>query len=127
MAGHSPEPSDHTATVPLPAVGPAAPTARVPRLVRALEVVAGLLSAGLLVLGAVLLVLRFAAPGLVSGTGLSAAQGPQVSRIAVQLGVGVLGELLHRFRSRLPLGLRPVVAALVIVVVLVALWWGWWR
>ena len=94
---------------------------------RALEVVAGLLSAGLLVLGAALLVLRFAAPGLVSGTGLSAAQGPQVSRIAVQLGVGVLGDLLHRFRSRLPLGLRPVVAALVIVVVLVALWWGWWR
>ena len=126
MPGESPESWDRTATVPLRPVGVGTRAARWPRTVRVLEATAGLLSAGLLVSAVLLLVLKFAAPGLVSGQGLSATDGPESSRIAVGLVAGVVGEVLHRIRGRLPGGLRPVVAALVIGGVLAALWWCWW-
>ena len=111
----------------MPAVGDSRLAVRVPRAVRILEATAGLLSAGLLVLGVALAVLRFAAPAFVHDPGLSTADGPAIGRIVVQLVVGVLGELLHLTRARLPMPGRAVAAAVVIIGVLAALWWSWWR
>lgn len=91
------------------------------RSVRILEAVAALLSAGVLVVGVVLAVLLVGAPALNDGTG------PRVDRVAVALLAGVLGELAHLRRQRLPARARAGVAGLVILVVLGALWWGWWR
>ncbi|MET3803478.1 hypothetical protein ABIB25_000462 [Nakamurella sp. UYEF19] len=110
---------------------------RLPPAVRILEVLAALLSAGLVVLGLALAVLVVAAPALVSGTGVAGAggpagnllvtDGPRLDRVLVQLIVGVLGEFLHLKRSRLPERSRPAVAVVVILVSFAALWWGWWR
>lgn len=86
-----------------------------------------MLSAGLLALGAALLVLRFAAPALIAGTGLAQTDGPRWARILVPLAVGLLGELRHRWRERWPARLRLPMAALVVLAGLLALWWGWWR
>lgn len=91
------------------------------RPVRFVEAVAALLSAGLLVVGVVLAVLLVAAPALNGGTG------PRWDRVLVAVVVGVIGEVLHRRRDRLPGRARPAVAAGVIVLMLAALWWGWWR
>lgn len=91
------------------------------RSVRILDAVAALLSAGVLVIGVVLAVLLVAAPALNDGTG------PRLDRVLVALAAGILGELAHLRRERLPSPARPAVAAGVIVVVLAALWWGWWR
>jgi hypothetical protein len=121
------EPWDRTRTVPLPAVGFSRPAVHVPRGLRLLEATAGLLSAGLLVLGVALAVLRFAAPTFVHDPGLSTADGPATGRIVVQLAVGALGELLRLTRTRLPIPSRAVAAVAVIIGVFAALWWSWWR
>lgn len=91
------------------------------RSVRILEAVAALLSAGVLVVGVALAVLLVAAPALNDGTG------PRLDRVIVALVAGVLGEVAHLRRERLPVRARPWIAGLVIVVALGALWWGWWR
>lgn len=98
-----------------------------PRYTGTLETSAGLLTAGVLVTGVVLAVLELAAPALVSGAGLSAAQGPRWDRILVPLLVGIAGECARRFRHGFRPLLRPAVAAAVLLLCLVALWWGWWR
>ncbi len=128
MPGYLREPADSGATVPLPAIaGHLDAATRLPRSVRALEATAGLLSAGALVLGFVLLALRFAAPALVHGTGLSAAAGPETGRIVVQSAAGLLGEVLHWNRARLRPSVRPLIAVAIIVGEFAALWWCWWR
>lgn len=99
----------------------------VPRAVRFLEVVAALLSAGLVVLGTTLAVLIVVAPALVGGTGLMTAGGPRLDRVLVQLIVGGLGEFVHLRRSRFPTRARPAAASAVILVCFVAMWWAWWR
>ena len=122
-----PEPWDAAGTVPLPAAGDFGPAVRLPRGVRMLEAIAGLLSAGLLVFGVVLAVLRFAVPTFVHDPGLSTAKGPETGRIVVPLAVGALGELLHLTRARMRAPSRAVAAVVVIVGVLAALWLTWWR
>lgn len=94
---------------------------------RILEVVAGLLSGGLLVLGLVLAVLVVLAPRLVDGTGLAAATGPRLDRVLVPIAVGLAGELLRWGRVNRSRAVRLVVGSLTVVAVLAALWWGWWR
>jgi hypothetical protein len=101
------------------------PVAPSPAL-RGVEIVAGLLSGGLLMLGLALLVLQFLAPDLAPGTGLAAAGGPGWARVGVQLGVGVAGELTVLARRRTSSPVRWVMAVAVIVLVLAALWWAWW-
>ncbi len=137
MTGHPQEPADRNSTIPLPAValpaaglpdvaGPAQP-GRPPRATRTLETTAGLLSAGALVLGMVLVVARFAAPVLINGSGVSATRGPATARIVVQFTAGLVGELLHWNRARLPGSIRAPIAFTLIAVQLAALWWCWWR
>lgn len=139
-------------TAPLPPVGPAhavpagddAPTERLTPVgaeasppagsfaaapspaLRAVEIVAGLLSGGLLMLGLALLVLQFVAPDLAPGTGLAAADGPGWARVGVQLGVGVAGELTVLARRWAAGPARWTMAVAVIVAVPAALWWAWW-
>jgi len=104
---------------------PSARSAPSPAL-RAVEIVAGLLSGGLLMLGLALLVLQFVAPDLAPGTGLAAADGPGWSRVGVQLGVGVAGELTVLARRWATGPARWVMAAAVSVAVPAVLWWAWW-
>lgn len=93
---------------------------------RTLEVVAGLLSGGLLLIGLALLVLQFVAPDLAPGTGLAAASGPGWWRAAAQLGIGVAGELTVAARRRCGTGVRYLLAAAVIVAAGAVLWFAWW-
>jgi hypothetical protein len=92
-----------------------------------LEMVAGLLSAGLLVTGVLLAVLEIAAPALFPGSGLTVTEGPRWDRVLVPVGVGIAGEVARCWRHRIGGGLRPGLAATCILLCLVALWWGWWR
>src|SRR3954466_2507525 len=109
-------------TVPLPPIGGPGPATRpegiavpldsaglepagavrpghAPRWLRGLEVVAGILSAGVLVLGVALLVSQVLAPRL-GGTGLESATGPGWARTLGALGIGVVGETLRAMRRR---------------------------
>ena len=117
-------PTDWLTPVP-PAGGPLA--RRPGRGLRVLEVLAGLASGGLLIVGLALLVLQFLAPQLAPGTGLSAPSGPGWPRIAWQLGVGVAGELVVLARRRSPRPARWLLAAAVVVATGAVLWLAWWR
>lgn len=97
------------------------------RSVRILEAAAGLLSAGLLMLGLALTAAIFLAPALVGGSGFEAATGPRPDRALVQLAVGLTGEAARLFRHRLPTPARVAIAALILLAGGAALWWGWWR
>lgn len=96
------------------------------RPLRAAEAAAGLLTGGLLVLGLALLVLQFAAPQLVPGTGFAAPIGPGWGRIAAHLAVGAAGECAVAARSRLPRPVRIALTTAVIAAVLAVLWFCWW-
>lgn len=117
-------------TAPLPAV-PAEPDGPYREPVsgpaRILEVMAGLASGGLAVLGLGLVVLQLFAPDIAPGTGLSAANGPTWSRALAQLGVGAAGELVVWARPRLGRGPRVWAAVAVLAAATVVLWLCWWR
>ncbi|MTD13685.1 hypothetical protein GIS00_06980 [Nakamurella sp. YIM 132087] len=87
---------------------------------------AGLLSAGLVVLAALLVLSALLSPALLGGTGISRATGPEWWRILVQLGVGVAAELARSVRHRLPDPARGVLAGLVSVAVVVTIAVCWW-
>lgn len=130
-------------TAPLPAVpadpdGPPGPTPRhgapgstprhgVPGAARGLEILAGLASGGLVVLGLGLVVLQLVAPEIAPGSGVAAAEGPTWGRALAQLGVGVLGELAVWARPRMTLGPRVWIAVAVLVAAAAVLWFCWWR
>ena len=97
------------------------------RAVRILDVVAGLLSAGTVVVGAVLLVTALAAPTVLDRAGLGQAAGPGWSRVVAPLLVGAAGELVVRLRHRWPPDQRAAADVAVIVGCLAVTWWTWWR
>lgn len=96
------------------------------RGVRALEASAGLLSAGVLVTGVLLAILKWLAPAFLSGSGLSATDGPRWDRILAPLIIGVAGELSRRLRRGHGTRVRLATAAITVLLCLAALWWGWW-
>jgi hypothetical protein len=98
----------------------------VPGRLRGLEVVAGILSAGVLLLGVGLVVAQLLAPRL-GGDGLEAATGPGWGRASAALVVGVVGEVLRALRRRWATSVRAVAAIVVIVAVVALLWFTWWR
>lgn len=98
----------------------------VSRLVRVTDVVAGLLSAGTLVAGLVLLAARFAAPAIWAAPVIEAAQGPSWPRVIVHLVAGAAGEVVAALRGRRSRGPRIAANLLVTVACLGALWWSWW-
>lgn len=93
---------------------------------RALEVVAGLLSAGLVVIGVALIVLQLVAADIAPGTGLAAASGPGWGRALGQLAVGLVGEVVVALRKRLGHASRTYLAVGVMVAVAAVLWLSWW-
>ncbi|MBN9609563.1 MAG: hypothetical protein BGO26_07845 [Actinobacteria bacterium 69-20] len=118
-------------TIPLPAVPAEGP--RPPRSgpshgpARVVEVVAGLLSGGLVLIGLGLVVLQLFATRIAPGTGLTAAAGPTWWRALTQLGVGVAGEFTVWLRPRTAPAARVWLAVAVIVAVGIVLWLCWWR
>lgn len=114
-------------TVPLPVIRDDRPPNRpVSRGLRALEVVAGLASAGVVVIGLGLVVLQVLAGRIAPGSGLSAASGPTWTRALAQLGVGLVGEVVVGLRARLPHAGRTWLAVGVLVAVGAVLWLCWW-
>ncbi len=119
-------------TIPLPAVpaeGPPPPRHSGPSHgpARVVEVAAGLLSGGLVLIGLALVVLQLLATRIAPGTGLTAASGPTWWRALAQLGVGMVGEFTVWLRPRIATAARVWLAVAVIVAVGFALWLCWWR
>lgn len=101
---------------------PPARAPRLPRLLRLAEGLAGLVGAGMLLLGVLLLVAQLLAPRLVDS-----ADGPRWGVALVQLGVGAVAETLRAVRRRWPVGVRYLVACLTIAAVVLVLFVTWWR
>ena len=95
-------------------------------LVRLLDVLAGLLSAGLLVVGGLLLAAQRLAPSVLSMAGWGQASGPGWPRVGAQLLVGVGGEVVVRLRGRLGRGPRIAADLAVIVAAVTVIVWAWW-
>lgn len=111
-------------TAPLPRI-PAQPAPATGGL-RALEVLAGLCSGGLVLLGLALVVLQLTAGQIAPGTGLAAAIGPTWPRALGQLGVGLAGEIVVLLRGRLGHAARTWLAVAVLVATAVVLYLAWW-
>lgn len=92
---------------------------------RVLEVLAGLLSGGLVTVGLGLVVLQLLAPELAPGTGLAAPAGPTWIRALAQLCVGLLGETAVLLRPRLSRAPRAWLAVAVIAAAAVTVYWAW--
>lgn len=113
-------PVDHQ----VPAAEPVRPVPN--RAVRGLRALAGLLSAGMVLLGLGLLVLRFVVPALRDGTGIDESTGPGIAEIAAVLGAGVGGEFARIRSRRATVGAQAWLAVAVVLVSLAALWFAWW-
>lgn len=92
--------------------------------VRVLDTLAGLLSAGLLVLGVLLLLTQLIAP--LSAAGWGQAAGPGWPSVLAHLSVGVVGELVVRLRGRLPRALRVTADGAVVFSAGFVVAWAWW-
>lgn len=95
-----------------------------PAAVRWLDGLAGLLTAGCLVVGVVWLAGRLVAPAFVPAAGAAGGAGPWWG-IALHLLVGVGGEIAVRARSPRGTAGRVVVDLVVIAAVGVMLWFVW--
>lgn len=90
-----------------------------------LDGLAGLLAAGMLVLGTLLLLAALIAPGVLSAAGLGEASGPGWSRVVAHLAIGVVGELVVRLRPGRPPVVRMLADAVVVLTSLAVLGWAW--
>ena len=95
-------------------------------LVRGLDLLAGLLAVGLLVVGVLLLLVQLLAPSVFSLAGWGRAGGPGWARVAAHLVVGIGGELVVRFRSRLGAPARATADSAVVVAGAAVVVWAWW-
>ncbi len=94
--------------------------------VRLVDGLAGLLSAGLLVIGIVLLLAAMFAPAVLSAAGLGDAAGPNWVSVLAHLGFGTAGELVVLLRGRWPVPVRAGADLVVIVVIVGVIWLTWW-
>lgn len=110
-------------TVP-PVDAPAADERRRPLLLRVLDGLAGLLTAGMVVVGVVWLIGRLLAPTYVTAAGAAGGSGPWWG-IGLHVGVGVLGELVLRRSRRGADGPRLAADLVVVAAVACVLWFVW--
>jgi len=96
------------------------------RWVRILDGLAGLLAAGVLLFGGLLLLAAVLAPALPSAVDLGSAAGPGWDRVVAHLAVGVVGEAVVRFRGRWSTTARAGADLAVVLAAVVVIWWGWW-
>lgn len=143
MTGPHPDPAAHRSAVapvvPDGAAGPDAPAARPDSrathpvspgarpgpVMRTLDVLAGLLSAGILLFGVLLLLAAVISPAALPGTGLGIATGPGWSSVSLHLATGVIGELVVLRRRGWPPAVRAGADLVVIAAALLVLWWTW--
>lgn len=92
---------------------------------RLLDKLAGLLAAGVLVVGIILLLAAVIAPGAVAAAGLGVANGPGWARVIAHLAVGTVGELVVLLRHRWPRPVRVLADAAVVLAALLVIWWAW--
>jgi hypothetical protein len=91
-----------------------------------LDALAGLLAAGMLVVGTGLLVAQLLAPALLPAAGWGAATGPGWTGVGAHLLVGLAGEAVVRMRRRWAGPLRLGADLAVIVGALAVIAWAWW-
>lgn len=109
---------------PPPGAGPVAAPQR--RGLRLLDRIAGLVAAGMLLVGVLLLVAAFVAPAVLPGLGLGPADGPGWWRVGGHLLVGVAGELVvHRRRNWSP-PVRVTADLCVVIAAVAVIWLAWW-
>lgn len=96
-------------------------------VVRALEAVAGVLGAGVLVVGLVLLLAQIVAPRIWPGPGLGAAAGPGWGRVALHLVVGAAAEIIRGTRRSSGGTVRGLLAGAMVLAVIVVCWVAWWN
>jgi hypothetical protein len=97
------------------------------RRLRFLDGLAGLVAAGMLVLGVLLAVAALTAPAVLSRVGLGPATGPGWVAVALHLLVGGTGEVVIRLRRNWGPRARLAADLSVILVAMVVIWWAWWR
>ncbi len=95
-------------------------------LVRVLDTIAGLLSAGVLVLGILLLIAQLIAPLALSLAGWGDANGPGWWQVVTQLVVGGAGEVVVRMRHGWAGPVRAAADVTVIMAIVLVLAWAWW-
>ena len=106
--------------------GPAgAIAARPGRGLRFLDGAAGVVAAGMLIVGVLLLVSALVAPGVLPAVGLGPADGPGWSRVGVHLLVGAAGELMVHRRRRWSLPVRVAADLAVLLAAAGVIWWAW--
>lgn len=110
-------------TVP-PVDVPRADDRRHPRTLRALDGLASLLTAGLVVVGVIWLIGRLLAPTFVPAAGAAGGAGPWWG-IGLHLGIGLAGEMLLRRGRRWSSGGRTVTDLIVIAAAAGVLWFVW--
>jgi hypothetical protein len=136
VTGPQPDPpAQHSGVPPVVAHGDAGPDARAAHpgspgarpgpAIRTLDALAGLLSAGILLVGVLLLLAAVIAPTALPAAGLGIASGPGWSSVAVHLAVGVTGELVVLRRRGWPPAVRAGADLVVIAAALLVLWWAW--
>ena len=94
--------------------------------IRVLDMLAGLLAAGVLVVGVVLLLAALIAPSVLSAAGLGGATGPGGGRVIAHLTAGLLGELVVRFRGSWSTSVRVIADVAVIAAAVTVIGWAWW-
>lgn len=95
------------------------------RAVRVLDGLAGLLAAGILVVGVGLIIAALVAPPAVAAAGLGVADGPGWSTVLAHLLVGVAGEAVVSLRRRWSTVIRVSADLAVVLAALLVIWWAW--
>jgi len=100
--------------------------ARPSRWLRFLDGLAGLLAAGMVILGVLLLASGLIAPPVLSAAGLGPAAGPGWLRVGAHLLVGAAGELVVRNRRNWSPAVRATADLSVVLAAVVVIGWAWW-
>jgi hypothetical protein len=103
-----------------------ADTPRPAAVIRLLDALAGLLAAGSVLVGVLLLIAALAAPAVLDAVGLGPADGPGWGRVIAQLAVGLAGEVVVSLRGKWAAPVRVAADLTVICSAVAVISWVWW-